>query len=190
MAAQDPNRIRRDMPVSGDVVRERESMYPESETTPTGERVKETARHTAETAQRTARSALSTQKERAASTLDDVVEALHATGQQFREQDRSSVADLADRAADGVDRFARNLHDRDVGELVSEVENLARRQPEVVLGGAFVVGLLAARFLKSSSSRSRSERMGEMHYPRRGGVSIGSDVHDESLPYEPRSMGI
>ena len=189
MAAQDPNRIRPNVSVPGDVVRERDPMYPEGETVPAGERVRDTARHTAERAQETARSALSAQKDRAASSLDDIVEVLHATGQQFRDHDRSSVADLADRAADRVERFARNLQDRDVGELIADVEDLARRQPELVLGGAFVIGLLGARFLKSSSSRME-QQMGQREYTRPGGVTMGRDMTDEPMPYETQGMGI
>ena len=32
----------------------------------------------------------------------------------------------------------------------ADLENLARRQPAIVLGGALVLGLIGARFLKSS----------------------------------------
>lgn len=49
-----------------------------------------------------------------------------------------------------VERLARYLHDRDVRQVVSDVEDLARRSPGMFLGGAFVIGLAASRFLKSS----------------------------------------
>ena len=186
MAARDSDRTRPDMPVSGDVVRER--THPQSESPMSGtERVRDTARQAAGSAERTARSALSTQKERAASGLDDIVEVLHATGEQLRGRDRSSVANYADQAADRVDRFAQTLHNRDVGELVADAEDFARRHPEVVLGGALVVGLLTSRFLKSSSYRL--EREGEMAY---GGTRVYPDrpMPEERLPYQTRGTGI
>ena len=34
--------------------------------------------------------------------------------------------------------------------LVSEIENLGRRQPALLIGGAFLLGLAGARFLKSA----------------------------------------
>jgi hypothetical protein len=36
------------------------------------------------------------------------------------------------------------------GDVVSDLEKMARRQPLVFVGGALVVGLLGGRFLKSS----------------------------------------
>jgi hypothetical protein len=40
--------------------------------------------------------------------------------------------------------------------MIQEVERFARRQPALFLGGAFTLGLIAARFLKSSSEVSHS----------------------------------
>ena len=191
MAARDPDRTRPDMPVSGDVVRER--THPQSDRSQSGgamtgtERVRDTARQAADSAERPARSALSTQKERAASSLDDIVEVLHATGEQLRGHNRSSVANYADQAADRIDQFARTLHRRDVGELVADAEDFARQHPEVVLGGALVLGLLTARFLKSSSYRL--EREGELAYSGTR-VETGRQVPEERLPYQTRGTGI
>jgi hypothetical protein len=53
-------------------------------------------------------------------------------------------------AADQVDNLAAFLNNRDVGDLLQEVEGFARRQPAVFVGGAFALGVLGARFLKSS----------------------------------------
>ncbi len=192
MAARDSDRIRPDMPVSGDVVGER--TYPQGESSMgSAERVRETARQAAGSAERTARSALSTQKERAATGLDDIVEVLHATGNQLRDHNRASVADYADQIADRVDQFSRNLHDRDVGELIADAEDFARDHPEIVLGGALVAGLLTARFLKSTSYRP--EREGEMSYGRARTYAerqMPSDrpMSEEPLPYQARGTGI
>jgi hypothetical protein len=49
-----------------------------------------------------------------------------------------------------VDRFSSYLRDHDLGDVRSDVENLARRQPAVAIGAALVLGMLGARFLKSS----------------------------------------
>lgn len=191
MAARDPNRVRSDMPVTGDVVRERthpESGHPQSGATVAGsERVRDTAQQAVETAERTARSALSTQKERAASSLDDIAEVLHAAGEQLRGHDRTSLAEYADRAADRIDEFARTLQRKDVGQLVADAEAYGRRHPEVILGGGLVIGLLAARFLKSSSYRLEHE--GEMGY---GGarVQTGAPMVAEHMPHESRGTGI
>ena len=156
------------------------------------ESVRDSARRTAGSAERTARSALTGQKERAVSGLQDIVEVLQATGNQLRDHDRGSVADYADQLADRVDRFARNLQDRDVGELLADAEDFARDHPEVVLGGAFALGLVAARFLKSTSYRPQQDvrpYSGTRTYP---GQTMPADapMAEEPLPYQTGGTGI
>jgi hypothetical protein len=94
---------------------------------------------------------LSSQKERAAGSLESVAQALRQTGQQLREQNQGAVAGFAEGAADTVERFTGYLNQRNVDQMISEVENFARRQPVLFLGGAFALGFMAARFLKSSN---------------------------------------
>jgi hypothetical protein len=53
------------------------------------------------------------------------------------------------------------LEEHDLEDLVYEAEDFARRKPELFVGGAFTLGLLAARFMKSTApsrenTRSRS----------------------------------
>jgi hypothetical protein len=101
-------------------------------------------------ARRQVASSMASQKDRAAVGLGSVAQALRQTGQQLREQDQAGVTDYIDRAASQVERVSGYLQGRDVGQLVDDVEDFARRQPALFLGGAFVLGLLGARFLKSS----------------------------------------
>lgn len=101
-------------------------------------------------------SKLGDQKERATGSLETVAQALRQTGQQLREQDQEPFGKFADGAADVVDRFSGYLNQRDIHQIIGEVEGFARRQPALFLGGAFTLGLLAARFLKSSSDGSGS----------------------------------
>lgn len=98
----------------------------------------------------TAMSQAESQKSRAAEGLDTAAQALRQTGQSLREQDRGSVAQYGDKAAEQVERLAGYLRQKDVSEMVDDVERFARRQPWVFLGGAFALGMLGARFLKSS----------------------------------------
>jgi hypothetical protein len=55
-------------------------------------------------------------------------------------------------AADQVDYITKSLRDRNVGQLISDVEDFARRQPTAFLGATVIVGFLAMRFLKSSKA--------------------------------------
>jgi hypothetical protein len=96
------------------------------------------------------------QKDRAAEGLGSVAQALRQTGQQLQGQNQEAFTSYIDRAASQVDRFSTYLQQKDMGQLVYDVERFARRQPALFLGGAFVLGLLGARFLKSSSPEQAS----------------------------------
>jgi ElaB/YqjD/DUF883 family membrane-anchored ribosome-binding protein len=101
-------------------------------------------------------SQISSQKERAATSLHSVAEALRQTGQQLRDQDQSGVTQYVDRAADQVERLSTYLQNNEVGDIINGVERFARQQPALFVSGAFTLGLLAARFLKSSNPQSGS----------------------------------
>jgi hypothetical protein len=93
---------------------------------------------------------LSTQKDRAIDGLGSAARAVRQSTQQLREQDHGTVASYVEGAADQIERFSQRLREKDVGELLGDVQRLARRQPAWFVGSAFALGLLGARFLKSS----------------------------------------
>jgi hypothetical protein len=116
----------------------------------TKDQVQQKAGEVAAKAQEQVASRLSTQKENAAQSLSSVASALRQTGQQLSGQDQMGVTGYIDQAADQVERLSSYLQDNDLGRLVGDVERFARRQPALFLGGAFLAGLLGARFLKAS----------------------------------------
>jgi hypothetical protein len=77
------------------------------------------------------------------------------TGEHLRSEDESELADLAERMGSQVQRAAEYLRGKDASSLLSDVSQLARRRPELVLGGAVLLGMLGGRFLKSSGRARR-----------------------------------
>ena len=63
------------------------------------------------------------------------------------------AADYSETAAQKLRSAADYFNSHDVETMYRDVEGLARRNPAVFVGGAFALGFLAARFLKSSSPR-------------------------------------
>lgn len=104
-----------------------------------------------------AKSMLEDRKEMAARELGSVAEALRETSASLREQDQRMFAQYSNRVADSVERASSYLESHNLEDLIHDSEDFARRQPELFIGGAFTLGLLAARFLKASSP-SRSSR--------------------------------
>ena len=97
-----------------------------------------------------ARVQLGNQKHNAVQRIAPVQTALRETAHQLRKQGQNS-AQYVDRATDRVESFSDYLRDTDVDEIIGEVRGFARRRPALFLGGAATLGLLASRFLKSSS---------------------------------------
>ncbi len=119
----------------------------------TVQQARETAQRLASDAQQRAaeqvQSRLGAQKHRAAESLSGVAQALRSSGQQLQGQ-QDGISQYIQQAADRIEDFANNLQNQDVGEIVDRAEDFARRNPGVFLGGAFALGVLGARFLKSS----------------------------------------
>lgn len=61
------------------------------------------------------------------------------------------AADYSETAAEKLRTAADYFNSHDVETMYRDVEGLARRNPAIFVGGAFAIGFLAARFLKSSS---------------------------------------
>ena len=96
---------------------------------------------------------VSTQKDRATDTLGTLASAVRQSTQTLRDQQQDTIAQYVERAADQIDRFSATLRNRDLSQLMADAQGFARRQPAVFIGVAFVAGVLAARFLKSSGDR-------------------------------------
>jgi len=93
---------------------------------------------------------LAQQKDRGVAALGSVTQAVRSSTQRLRDEKHETIAHYIDQAADQVDTWTRRLEEKDIDELAADVQRLARRQPAVVIGSAFALGLVAARFLKSS----------------------------------------
>jgi hypothetical protein len=103
---------------------------------------------------------LSSQKDKATDGLGSVAQAVRQTTQHLRDNQHETVAHYAEQAAEQIERFSQGLKNKDVGELMNDAQQLARRQPALFVGGAFALGLLGARFLKSSSPENRNAYRG------------------------------
>jgi hypothetical protein len=101
---------------------------------------------------------LNVRKDRLTETLDDVAETVRRVGEPLREPPYAALADYVETAAGRIEQLATDLRDRDVDELARDLGDLARRRPAVFVGATLAAGIVAARFLKSSSRASPSTR--------------------------------
>lgn len=108
---------------------------------------------------------LSTQKNKATDGISNVAQAVRQTTQQLRDNRHDTIARYVDEAANQLERVSNQLRNKDIGELMRDAQQFARRRPAVFIGSAFAIGLLGARFLKSSRDRQANEAASNL-YPR------------------------
>lgn len=139
----------------------------------------------AERAKQQGRDYVHRQKDQAAEELTHFESAIRRASEKLREEHDDHVACYADAAAEQVGALAGYLRNHDVGGLMRDVENMARRKPEMFLGGMFVAGLAAARFLKASSRPSQPPRTEPAPWPepRGAGTTAGSSMANPSRTY-------
>lgn len=105
-----------------------------------------------------ATSQLGAQKDRATDGIGSVAQAVRQSTRQLREQQHETIAQYVEQAADQLERFASRMKERNVGDLARDAQDLARRRPALFIGSAFALGLLGARFLKSSGDNGSPRR--------------------------------
>ena len=123
-----------------------------------GERVKEKAKEAGDKVKEQGRTFLNEQKERVGSEIGAYSAAARRAAERLESESDTNLSSYVSSAADQLDRLATRVKERDLGELFDDVEEMARRRPEVFYGGMFVAGLAAARFLKASKEKRARER--------------------------------
>jgi hypothetical protein len=121
------------------------------------DKVMDQARTTLRDARDRAGSAFTQGRQQAAQQLGGIGSALHRTSDTLRGEDQARFADVTDTVARQVDRVAGYLRESDGRTIARDLEGLARRQPALVFAGAFALGLVAARFFKSSTPGYRND---------------------------------
>jgi ElaB/YqjD/DUF883 family membrane-anchored ribosome-binding protein len=79
--------------------------------------------------------------------------ALRQTAQQLREDRQAQPAQVLEVVAQRVEKLGKYLAANDGDRLLRDVERMARNQPWLIVGGGAVIGFVAARFMKASSTR-------------------------------------
>jgi hypothetical protein len=92
------------------------------------------------------------QKNRAADGIGGIANVIRNAGNELRTENEA-LASYVDMASDQLRQFADQIREKGVADILDDVHTFARRRPALFIGGAFLVGLGMARFLKSSAER-------------------------------------
>ncbi len=113
-----------------------------------GAEAKNLSSQVARSAQEMVQGEVGKRTEKGAEDLNAVAGALRRSGQELED---NIAAPYVAKAADQIERVSQFLRTAEPRDIMNSVENFAKREPVLFLGGAFALGLLGARFLKSSA---------------------------------------
>ena len=115
----------------------------------TGERIRERAGKAARDVKDEAGRRAEGAKSSLADEIDRIAAALHAACEELRPG--STAERTMDWAAEGLEKTAGHVRQRDTGQLLDDLGSYARRNPAIFLGGAALIGFAASRFAKASA---------------------------------------
>jgi gas vesicle protein len=152
------------------------------------DQIKSAAQSAVRNAQETGQSFVKDQKESLASRFSEYAKAVQSMSEKLRGEEENILAGPAEKAAGSLDRIADYLREKEPAELLDDLESLARRRPELVFGGLFVLGFAAARFFKASRRQSaRESSMALSTYVEEPDLSLGAGAPSQPppQPYPP-----
>jgi hypothetical protein len=130
------------------------------------EQAKDTAGHAYDAATEKAVSTFDEKKSDISGGLSSVADSVRTVSQNLKTSDAqnaitSTTAKYTDTAARKLEDIANYFETKDLKTIMHDTEDFARRNPAIFIGGAAVLGLLAARFLKSSKPKYLQAAAGE-----------------------------
>ncbi|HTA38961.1 MAG TPA: hypothetical protein VK760_07795 [Candidatus Acidoferrales bacterium] len=89
--------------------------------------------------------------------LKNKAKSVRTVGEALRDRGEAGPGQVADLAAERLERVAKYFSKTDGEQLVADLEGLARKNPLLTVGAGFAVGLFSARLLKASAGRRHKE---------------------------------
>lgn len=127
-----------------------------------------------------------TRSSRAAVELKAFAVAMRASASSLREQGHPREADTVDQFAGRADRLAAHLATATTDDLLEDARGLsreaaafARREPALVVAGAFTIGLLIPKVLDALAAKRAKGRSRDEHIPRPSSAPMGAAEVDE-----------
>ena len=100
-------------------------------------------------------SVMNEQKDAGADYLGTIADAVHRAASELND-DVPQAARYVHQAANRLQSVAETVRNRNVGDLVGEVQQFAKQQPALFFGGTLLLGFAAIRLLKSSAPSDTS----------------------------------
>lgn len=99
---------------------------------------------------------LGTQKDKAAGSLDSLTQVIRQTADNLSDSGQPQIGNVVSSLTTKLEDLTSYLRGRDIDEIAGEIQTYARQNPQVVVGGAFLLGIALARFMKASARNSNT----------------------------------
>lgn len=112
--------------------------------------------------------------------VSNIADSIRQIGDSLRDGEEQSYgiakvgANYSNKIADQVEQISSYLENRELGEILNDLKKFAHRNPSLFMGGAFVVGIAAARFFKSGNSNQSRTSHSRSH-----GKEIGAPENSD-----------
>lgn len=120
---------------------------------PSTEKVKADAIEVIDKAKSLGREQLEAGKSTAANQAEKVANVIQQAASQLKENNLRSLADYTSEIGTTIKSFSDRLQNRSVEELVTDIRDMARRNPTAFVLGSVVIGIGISRFFKASAER-------------------------------------
>lgn len=136
---------------------------------------KEQAKRAAAQVSDQAKTTVDTRMSDVAQEVGSVAEAVRQTTYEIGGESET-IARYGERIADQLETVSSYLNEKGVEDVLTDIQDFARRQPAVFLGGAFMLGMVVGRFMRSSSAN-----VSNLHY--RENIDAGYTSNTSSSAY-------
>ncbi|MBA3843700.1 MAG: hypothetical protein H0X39_14000 [Actinobacteria bacterium] len=140
------------------------------------ERVQEVAGQAKGQSREQLRAQINQRSTQAGEQVSSAATAMRRTGENLRGEGSDGVAKVLDGLAERGEQLGSYLSRADGDQILRDVEDVARKQPWLFVGGTAIVGFLASRFMKASSNTRYQGAGSTDAYPysgREGDASVG-----------------
>lgn len=123
----------------------------------TGKSVEQRANQATERAAQKAQSSFESARSKVTEQFTAVAHAIDSAASTLEQKQQSGLSRKVKQYVRKAENASEYLRDKSPQELKQDAENFAREKPAWFLGGAFLLGLLGARFLKSSEKQTANQ---------------------------------
>ncbi len=119
------------------------------------ERTQQKAQQAGEEAKSKLRQEVDQRSQQVAEQVESTADAIRKAAEELRKQGKDQPAQLLSKGAQKTEQLGQYLKESNSEQILTDIEDTARRKPQAALAAGVAVGFAFSRFLKASSAKRR-----------------------------------